>query len=265
MWSKQYYKKQKFPNSWKEKKVFAKQQLEIPISCLNHGKISIANSQLLSRVKILSENTFIVALDKSEKIHSHPLSYGEEDNVLSILLAQGRNDLMLINQLKYDRGLLYRLDYETSGLLLYAKTDAVYQMVRENFSKIMIKKYYRLKCQGKLKLSHGIWEHALDSHLTKSQKMRVMDNNLVNARLSYELISYNDVNDESEVLVNLHTGLRHQIRAQFSHEGHSIIGDLLYGGRNAQRLYLHAQEYHVYLPVLNGQAMIFKAPFPKNW
>lgn len=266
-WSKQFYKKQGFPKEWSYQQVKAKKDLAIPLHCLNHGKIAVAENDLLEKVKILSEDENIVALYKSEKIHSHPLAYGETDNVLSILLAQGRKDLIEINSQNYDRSILYRLDYETSGLLLAAKSDKLYQEIRKNFSTIMLKKMYRLKCQGQLKEIKKTLIHYLDAIGTSKHKIRVRSN-FVNpteqkqAQLNYEVLSYNQVDDTSEVLVFLGTGLRHQIRCQFAFEGHPIVGDLLYGGKEAPRLYLHALEYQLRI---DAKDMKFQSPLPLDW
>ncbi len=266
-WSKQFYKKQGFPKEWSYQQVKSKKELAIPLSCLNHGKIATAGSELIEKVKILDENKDIVALYKSEKIHSHPLSYGETDNVLSILLALGRADLVDINKQNYDRCMLFRLDYETSGLLLAAKSDVLYHEIRKNFSTMMMKKMYRLKCQGELKEIKKTWVHYLDAVGTSKHKIRVRSNFVSpeeqkQGQLSYEVLSYDKSCDVSEVLVSLDTGLRHQIRCQFAYEGHPIVGDELYGGRSAPRLFLHALEYQLRI---EGKDMKFQAPLPIDW
>ncbi len=266
-WSKQFYKKQGFPKEWSYQQVKSKKDFAIPISCLNHGKIATAGDELIGKVKILSETDDIVAIYKAEKIHSHPLSYGETDNVLSILLALGRKELIEINRQNYDRCMLYRLDFETSGLLLAAKSDAIYNEIRKNFSMLMLKKMYRLKCQGKFAETKKKLVHYLDSVGTSNHKIRVRSN-YVNpteqkqAQLSYEVLSYDQASDVSELLVSLETGLRHQIRCQLAFEGHPILGDELYGGRVAPRLYLHALEYQLRI---DGKDLKFHSPLPADW
>ena len=158
-WSKQFYKKQNFPKLWSEQKVKAKHAYAIPIELINHGKVRAAPREDWHKISILEENDLLLAISKNEKVHSHPLNYSGDDNVLSILLAQGRADLLNINVEHYDRCLLYRLDYETSGLLLAAKNDETYRYIRENFSQVMVQKIYRLKCSGAFKIPHGKWIH----------------------------------------------------------------------------------------------------------
>ena len=266
-WSKQFYKKQNFPKSWSGLSVKAKYSYAIPIECINHGKISMANSNELSKVKILAENDFVVAMSKEEKIHSHPLSYGEMDNVLSILLAQGRGDLLQVNSSQYDRCLLYRLDFETSGLMLAAKTDEVYNFIRRNFSTVMLQKTYRLKCHGQLKFPKGQWMHWLMPSGKSKSKMMALNlpdqrQESQQAELSYSVINFDENKNQSEVEVYLKTGLRHQIRVQFAAMGHPILGDDLYSGIPSKRLYLHAYQYHL---ELERQKMNFTAELPVDW
>ncbi len=266
-WSKQFYKKQGFPKVWSEQMIKAHYSYAIPIDAINYGKIRPAQEEDLHKVQILDENNFIVAINKNEKLHSHPLNYSESDNVLSVLLAKGRTDLININSNQYDRSLLYRLDYETSGLLLLAKNFETYQFIRNNFSTVMQKKVYRLKCQGELKFPKGQWLHWLKTSGKSKSKMEALSlpdkrDEAQKAELSYQVLSYDKEKNVSEVEVFLKTGLRHQIRTQFSAMGHPILGDHLYNGLSADRLFLHAYQYGL---ILHEQEMVFKAPLPKNW
>jgi len=266
-WSKQFYKKQGFPRSWSEQLVKGKYSYAIPIEAINHGKIRVADSGFLHKVKVIAENDLIAAIYKDEKIHSHPLNYSETDNTLSILLLNGRDDLLQINTTQYDRGLLYRLDYETSGLLLIAKNIETYQYIRHNFSSVMLQKMYRLKCHGKLQFDTGHWMHWILPAGKSKSKMTALSlpdkkRESTQAELSFKVIDYDEVQNISEVEVFLKTGMRHQIRVQFATMGHPIVGDELYSGMNADRLYLHAYQYTL---VLDNNEMSFTAELPPNW
>ena len=176
----------------------------------------------------------------------------------------GRKDLLGINTKGYDRGLIYRLDYETSGVLLLAKSDSVYEKIRTNFSTIVKKKLYRLKCGGKLTQKQGRWFDYLSAYGPKGKKIRAIQNGRENelAKLSFELISYCEVSDISDVQVELLTGMRHQIRVQFATRGHPLVGDILYGGKNETRLFLHALKYELNF---SNTDMSFFSPLPVDW
>jgi len=261
-WSKTFYKSQHFPTAWSQQRVLAPITLSIDIACLNHGRIQAANDDLLNKVKILHEDESIVAIHKDSMIHSHPLTYGEENNVLSILRAMGRSDLLRINPQLYDRGLLYRLDFETSGLMLLAKDQTIYDHVRKNFHQVMKGKKYIARCVGDLSaIAVNHWVHYLQSSGPKGAKI-IAHHHETNAEtqraeLDWKLINYEPATNISTVEIDLLTGLRHQIRAQFSKEGYPLMGDQLYGASAASRIYLHAYEYTV---DLCGKVMKYTAP-----
>lgn len=265
LWSGQFYKKQKFPVKWRSDLCKSKMELEIPLHCLNHGKISNVDTKCVASDFILDETEYFVALYKNQNMHSHPLGYGETNNILSVLRHLGRDDLLDVNNQSYDRGLLYRLDFETSGLIIYAKTSEVYEMIRKNFSQIMRKKIYIAKCEGHLEKSNDILNHFLKPQGTNRHKIVCFDEfqkDSTECRLKYELLNYDEKNNFSEVLVFLETGYRHQIRSQFSKIGHPLCGDILYGGAASKRLYLHSSKYELFY---NDKSYVFEAPLPKEW
>lgn len=226
--------------------VQAKSEYSLPIAVINYGLINPI--YVGEKVILLTETEEIVAIAKPSKIHGHPLHYDESDNILSALREMGRADLLSVNADSYDRGLLYRLDYETSGLLLYAKTEKLFKEVRENFhSQVKLKKYIA-------KLSEPIdrpmtLKNNLKAFGAKGYKM-VESPDGKQATIEVRPLKGNLV----EVLLN--EGVRHQIRAQLSLNGMPIVGDGLYGGEPAERLYLHCLEYE-----LNGDKFSCDCPW----
>ena len=80
-------------------------------------------------------------MDKPANLFVHPLVYDEKNNCLSFLRTY-KPAYLGVNSKNYDRGLLYRLDFETSGVLVYVKNEIAYQYLRENFKTIAKKKTY---------------------------------------------------------------------------------------------------------------------------
>lgn len=222
------------------RKIFPKEILILPIDLINHNRINPIYQG--DEVKIIFENEILLALNKPPQIHMHPLRYDEKNNLLSFL-RQNRSELLRVNKEHYDRGMLFRLDFETSGVCFYAKTDEAYEKVRNDFSKLVKEKNYYAIVSGKL-LGVGELENHLIPYGEKGHKMRVIDEE-ANAFLSYEGLSYNEKEDISLIKIKLITGMRHQIRIQLSHLGHPILGDELYGGIKAMRLFLHASSYQI--------------------
>lgn len=220
-------------------KIQKEKAVELPLNLVND--LLINPEYQGPSIRILYEDDLWLAISKPCQIHSHPLTYNEKDNVLSFLRANGFLKPIGINTTQFDRGLLYRLDYETSGLLILCNDERALVKIRSNFNQIVKQKIYLAIVKGKisseLKLNHHIKAFG-----PKGSKMIEADDGQ-SARIDVSLIEYDKSKNHSLVKVFLHQGIRHQIRVQMSLIGHPILGDSLYGGEHSNRLYLHCNEY----------------------
>jgi 23S rRNA pseudouridine1911/1915/1917 synthase len=220
-----------------------KDEISLPISLLNLGKIPAATSSLGD--VILSEEKDWIALYKPPKIHCYPQDYLNTDNMLSHLRAEDKSYFWENVEHLADRGILYRLDYETSGLLLLARNKEYYEFCRNQFSEAVVEKKYLLLCSGITPMS-GDLKHYLKPFGPKGALMKVVPKETADskfAELSYTCLAQNE--KYSLVEVHLRTGHRHQIRVQFAHSGFPLVGDPLYGQEEAERLMLHCQYYKI--------------------
>ena len=94
--------------------------LKLPLDFVNDGLINPHYDG--PPIEIIAETEWFLVLNKLPNQFVHPLSYDESNNCLSYLRAT-RPELLNVNSSNYDRGLLYRLDFETSGVLIYVKQD----------------------------------------------------------------------------------------------------------------------------------------------
>jgi len=198
-------------------------------------------------IEIIFEDDLFLVMNKPANIFSHPLTYNEKNNCLSYL-RQNRSEVLDVNSKKYDRGLLYRLDFETSGVLVYVKNDVDYLELRNNFNKVAKEKKYLCWVEGECKLS-GTFKHFFKATEEKGKKIRVSEDNVRGDSQEGELIitpkTFKKEMNATLVEVLLGQGLRHQIRSQLAFLGYPLRGDLLYGGQVAERLYLHAESYKI--------------------
>lgn len=221
-----------------DKKILKKDLVSLPLNLLNQGQINPIYTG--SEIKILFENEDILVLSKPENIHIHPLSYDESDNLLSFIRSY-KSELLEVNKDSYDRGLLYRLDYETSGAVYYIKKQVLFDTLRTHFSEQVKTKKYLAVVEGKIP-EQGLLENHLKLSGAKGSKV-IIDSAGKYCNLSYKRIEWNPEKDYSLVEVFLNQGFRHQIRVQLKEAGFPIIGDPLYGTRDADRMYLHCQQY----------------------
>jgi 23S rRNA pseudouridine1911/1915/1917 synthase len=241
--SKSQLKKYGFKKNFLNKAVRARDEISLPINLVNKNLISPV--YLGEKAFEIFEDDKLLALSKPYNIHSHPQTYDEGDNLLSYISSIGRNDLLKVNSEKYDRGLMYRLDYATSGLMVLLKSNESYIDIRENFHKRVKKKTYLAIVSGKSNIPSPLI-HLLKAVGSNKSKIVLDDEHNADSKFSrcdVELLEYNEQRDLSLLKVNLHQGHRHQIRAQLNIAGFPILGDELYGGESGQRLYLHCYEY----------------------
>lgn len=210
-------------------------ELSLPCDVLRSGMVNAEYSG--PEVKIVSEDENFLVVSKPFNIHGHPQSYSETNTILNYLKNIGKCGEFG----GAERGLLYRLDKETSGVLVLAKNESTYQEIRENFIQFAKEKIYFAIVDGEVS-ARGEISHTLAPFGEKGSKQRETLEGQ-NALLEITKSQYNQEHNCSFVEISLKTGLRHQIRAQLSILGHPILGDVLYGGREEERLFLHAVKY----------------------
>lgn len=177
-------------------------------------------------------------------------------------LANGILHYYLIKEIPYTIHVVTRLDKDTSGLVLIAKHDYSHSL----FSNLQRKKEVRRKY---IAIVEGILE---EKKATIDLPIARRDDSIIERivdKLGKEAVTYYQVLDESTDLsvveVELETGRTHQIRVHFSHLGHPLVGDDLYGGRTdlLQRQGLHCSELHFIHP-FTRESLSFKAPLPED-
>ena len=118
-----------------------------------------------------------------------------------------------------------------------------------------------------LKRKNGV----LEDYLLKNEKnnmSKVVKEGTKNSKfasLDYEVLKYDKEIDLSVLKINLHTGRHHQIRVQFSHRQHPLVGDVLYGGSHYNQLMLYAYEISFYHPITNNRLIFNKIPTSELW
>ena len=221
--------------------VRARDVSRLPLDLVNHLKVNPVFKGHLPRVLKETENYLV--LHKPSEVHCHPHTYSDQDTLINFLAQAGHWDTLRVNEANYDRGLIYRLDYETSGIMIVAKSESFLKEMRTNFNEKMKKKLYWAVVDGDFD-QEGLWTHYFRASGIKGSKQKVDTKPHPEADVGeLEVLKVMSQDGKSLVLVSLHSGLRHQIRAQLAALGFPILGDELYGGKKAERLFLHAWRY----------------------
>jgi len=131
--------------------------------------------------------------------------------------------------------LVHRLDRETSGVMMFARSEEVAEHFRADWS-ALTEKTYLARVGGILTEEAGVFESCLreddDGYRVRSARTGKP------ARTEWRRLSTED--GTTLVEVTLKSGRKNQIRVHFSEAGHPVVGDVKYGGMPASRLYLHA-------------------------
>jgi len=156
--------------------------------------------------------------------------------------------------------LVHRLDRDTSGVVILAKTPEVQTMLKKQFQDRKTHKTYYAVVSGQLKLDTARIDLPMSRDLKRPTTFRV-DANGKPAETFYKVLK----TDGEHSLVELRptTGRTHQLRVHMKYLGHPIVGDPVYGGEKADRLYLHAGALEITLP--GGKRSVFEVPMPSEF
>ena len=211
------------------------------------------SARLDPRIRILYEDADLIVVDKAEHLLSVPTDEVRHENAESLLSAYTR---------VYH---VHRLDRDTSGALVFAKTTHVRDKLQELFAGHDIDRVYVAIVFGKLREPAGTFR----SFLAEDRELRVRS--VSDPAQGKEAITqYRTIASGrrySMLELTLETGRRNQIRVQLAEAGHPLVGDTMYGrGRDEElrRLALHARDLGFVHP-RTGKKVIFTAEIPAGF
>ncbi len=224
-------------------------------------RLKIENSK--KTIKVLYNANGLLIIDKPAGLSVHPGAGVKEVSLSEILLWQFP-EIEGVGE-AHRPGIVHRLDKDTSGVMLVAKTAEMYEYLKDAFATRKIKKRYLALILGVPDKAHGFIDSLLGKSKTDFRKYTTKDmiepkSSLTEYRV-LEILSLKSayVDKTALISVDLHTGRTHQIRVHMASIGHPLIGDSLYGhakrdgGKKAtlpvlKRQFLHAKSIEVQLP-----------------
>lgn len=222
---------------------------------------------------VVYEDAWLIAVNKPAGMNCQPNGFDETDTLANALLARWPA-LAGIGDSPLTCGILHRIDGGTSGLVLAAKSQAVYEAMRAQFAAREVEKHYRALVVGKVS-APGRLEHLL-AHNPRCPG-RMVDatqwhdvKRPMRAVTEYRPMHPVRVGEHTCTLldVTIFTGVTHQIRAQLSFSGVPILGDARYGGQLKQtpfaRHFLHAYTATFTHP-MTGEVKTLKAPLTEEY
>jgi len=238
-------------------------------------------------LNIAYEDDALIVVDKPDGLVVHPAAGNWTGTLVNALIAHCGDSLSGIGGVRRP-GIVHRLDKETSGLLVVAKTDQAHQHLAALFADHGrsggLERSYRALCWQAPPRRRGTIDAALGRKTTNRQKMAVVAHGGKHAVTHYQVLE--TIHDDagaaliSLVECRLETGRTHQIRVHMAHIGHPLLGDAVYGAHFAAsrrrlpdsagdalarlgRQALHAAVLGFAHPV-SGEYLRFESPLPEE-
>lgn len=209
------------------------------------------------KLNIIFEDKYIIVVNKKSGLLTISTDK-EKDNTLyhqvyDYLKKKNKNNKVFI---------VHRLDKDTSGLIIFAKSEKVKKILQENWNYV-VREYVGI-VNGKLKNNKGV----LKAYLKETNTHLVYDCKNDSGKLAiteYEVLKTN--NNYSLLKINIKTGRKHQIRVQLANIGNSLVGDKIYDkkkNKGIKQLYLHALSLKFNHPITK-ELIILKTNYPKTF
>jgi len=212
-------------------------------------------------VEILYEDDVVMVINKPAGLVVHPAASVKEATLVDWLIKKGISLSTISGEERH--GIVHRIDKNTTGALVIAKTNAAHQKLSEQLQDKSMGRYYLAIIDYPLKES-GIVEKPIGRNPNNRLKMDVRENGK-EAKSAFCKLLESDKQLEL-IAVKLFTGRTHQIRVHLESLGRHILGDNLYGFKSKKaiidRVFLHAYKLYMLHPT-TGKKMEFVAPlFP---
>ncbi len=221
-------------------------------------------------LRILYQDDDLLAVDKPAGMVVHPAPGNRTGTLVSALL---HHDLVTEGATGERPGIVHRLDKETSGVLLVARTLRAHEALARAFRERTVHKRYLAVVLGTPSAKEGLLTWSIGRHPRERQRMSIHSHRGRTARTTYRVME--SFRDLSLLELRPETGRTHQLRVHLAAMGHPVLADPLYGsrkgralpksgpGREFGRQALHAAEIELVHPT-TGARLRLVAPYPED-
>ena len=215
-------------------------------------------------IEIVYEDDDLLVVNKPQGMVVHPAPGHPDGTLVNALLYHCRGRLSSING-KIRPGIVHRIDRDTAGLLIVAKTDQAHVGLAEQISTHSFVRKYEAVCRGTFRERTGVVDAPIGRHPTDRKRMAVTDRGSKPAVTRYRVLAESEKRDYSLLELTLETGRTHQIRVHMAYLGHPVAGDPVYAP-GTDRLGLSGQclfaKYIQFTHPVTGEVLAFEADRP---
>lgn len=220
---------------------------------------------------VIFEDKHLLAVNKTSGMVVHPGAATGEDTLVHALLSHCKGTLSGVGGVERP-GIVHRLDRETSGIILVAKTDKAHRGLAEQFSERTLHKEYLALVSGAPGLISGSIKKAIGRNKQHRHRMAVIETTEggKDAHTDWEVVErFGDF--ATLMKCTIHTGRTHQIRVHMKSLGHVLLGDTVYGWKPdtrmkqvPERVMLHAAHL-VFQHPITKKTLELRAPLPSDF
>jgi 23S rRNA pseudouridine1911/1915/1917 synthase len=221
---------------------------------------------------IMFEDEHLLVVDKPAGLVVHPAAGNLDGTLVNALLHHCAGRLSGIGGVARP-GIVHRIDKDTSGLLVVAKTDIAHEALAKQFAAHSIDRRYLAIVSGLPKIAGGAIDAPLARSATNRKKIAIVEGNRGKRAVTHwkrlELL-----NDAALVECRLETGRTHQVRVHMASIGHPLVGDPVYGragkthGKVLKELGFHRQALHAaelgFIHPITKNTISFSSPMPPD-
>ena len=252
--SKTNYSKSKIKSLFKYKKVLVNNKVigKLPYKVKFNDEIIInLDKEISIPFKIIYEDENILVVDKK----AGQLTIGTSTSDVDTLYRSVRK---YANDCKFQVFIVNRLDKETSGIVMFAKSERIKMLYQDNWNEIVLKRGYIAVVEGVIKKDGRIENLLLEENNTFVHSSKIGKKAITN----YKVLRHND--KYTLLDINIETGRKNQIRVHMSELGYPIVGDKKYGSNinPIKRMCLHSYILKLYNP-LEKKEYVFESDYPK--
>ena len=210
------------------------------------------DGKAMSNLKVFYEDNHLIVVEKKANVLSQADSTNDID-MLTIVKQYIKK--------KYNKpgnvylGLVHRLDRPVGGLMVFARTSKAASRLSEQVRTHEFKKTYLAVINGKLEKKKDTFK----DYLKKLDNGNTIITNKEDGKFSeldYEVLEYNEKNNQTLVKINLKTGRHHQIRVQFASRGYPLCGDQRYGKKDYTQIALYAYKLEFFHPITKEKIIL---------
>ncbi len=216
-------------------------------------------------LNIVYEDDHLLVVNKPKGMVVHPAAGHYSGTLVNALMHHCGDSLSGINGVLRP-GIVHRIDMDTSGLLMVAKSDAAHQGLAEQIKEHSFTRIYEAMVVGHPKQDSGTVNAPIGRHPHNRKKMAVIATNSKEAVTHYEVLTRYP--GYSHLRLKLETGRTHQIRVHMAHIGHPVAGDTVYGAEKQPKICqnlggqcLHAKCVGFVHPI-TGEELYFESELP---